>query len=151
MDSGCRLNLLTLELLEEILYNMQVFFIQNLFMLNKAALESPNSQSNGSLMRITPMAVFWHRMKIDGTLNLEENKQIGDQHKEWVFKAAAEDASFTHWNETVLLVNGIYCYMITMFINGKSPTEVFEEISETITKCKIKIFENSLPFLTLLM
>lgn len=50
--------------------------------IKKAAKESPNSQSNGSMMRITPMAVFCHKMKIDGTLPEEDLKSSEDQHKE---------------------------------------------------------------------
>ena len=52
----------------------------------KAAQKSIKSQSNGALMRITPMAVFCHKLT-----------------KEEIYKAAAIDTLFTHSNETVIL------------------------------------------------
>ena len=97
--------------------------------IKKAALNSEESQSNGSLMRSTPMAVFCHRMRIDGTEeNKEENESEIDQHKQCVFKAAIEDASFTHCNKTVMFVNGLYNYILTLIINGKPLKDIYDII-----------------------
>jgi len=49
-----------------------------------------------------------------------------------IFKAAFEDAQFTHFNDVVLLTNGIYCYAIVLLINGKTPAETFKTVSQTV-------------------
>lgn len=87
--------------------------------VKKQAAKSGKSQSNGALMRITPMAVFWHRMS-----------------KEDIFTAAKEDASFTHSNDVIFLTNGLYCYAIVMSINGTPVADIYSTICEEIKECK---------------
>jgi len=68
----------------------------NAKVIKKAAMKSDHSQSNGSLMRITPMAVFWHKFYHEGVE--EEDKELKEKYKQFIFEAAIEDGSFTHWN-----------------------------------------------------
>lgn len=58
----------------------------------------------------------------------EGEEYVFDIHREMVKKAVAEDAQFTHSNQTVLFVEYLYIYMITLIINGYPLDIVYSEI-----------------------
>jgi len=95
------------------------------------------SQSNGSLMRSTPLAVFCHNMKIPDTkdsVTPSFNSEDWQGHRDCVFEAVKLDTTFTHPNETVHYVGGLYIYMITLIINGVPLGEVYQTIIDDIEK-----------------
>ena len=63
-----------------------------------------DSESNGSLMRVTPLSVF--------TSKITDNKILE--------KVVDADVSFTHCKLIVLLAVSSYCIAIRELINGKS-------------------------------
>ncbi|CAI2369904.1 unnamed protein product [Moneuplotes crassus] len=91
---------------------------------------SQGSQSNGSLMRATPLAVFCHNMK---TASAEDfDAEEWKEHKACVFEAAKLDASFTHPSPAVHYVEGLYIYMMTLIINGVKLADVYNTIIDEI-------------------
>ena len=73
---------------------------------------NPGSQSNGCLMRISPVGV-WGAKK-------------GDDE---VAKVAREDASITHVNETALLVCELYAVGVAHAVRGESAQQVYDCIA----------------------
>ena len=67
------------------------------------------SQSNGSLMRCTPMAVFCHKL---------EAKDM--------FNAIVSDVKFTHSNPIVHQVVFLYCYAISLLLKGTDGKTAFD-------------------------
>ncbi|CAI2373074.1 unnamed protein product [Moneuplotes crassus] len=121
--------------------------------IQEDAKESEGSLSNGALMRATPIAVFCHKMICDKTEDTEEEADTEEdisksiKHKNCVYKAAVEDAMFTHCNQTVLWINYLYCYIISLIINETELTEVYsiacKEIEESKNEDIISWFEES--------
>jgi ADP-ribosylglycohydrolase len=84
------------------------------YIKKQVEIKNPNSQSNGSLMRITPMAIWAH--------NLPE---------EDIDKAVRAETTLTHYNETVQRVCVCYCICIKyLILSGK------EDGKEAIAKVK---------------
>lgn len=77
-------------------------------MANNAFKYNKNSQSNGSLMRCLPLAVFCINRPI-----------------ETILEVTSIDASLTHYSDTVQLITGIYCCVISkiLFKRINSPHE----------------------------
>jgi len=69
-----------------------------------------DSESNGSLMRITPLAVY---------LSLIEDNKIMEE-------AVCAEVSLTHSNEIVQYASIAYCIAIRELINGKGRKEAYE-------------------------
>ena len=102
-------------------------FNPNPEVIKRDALKSEKSESNGALMRVTPIAVFWHRLEGHAT-------EGSSEYKEWIYKAAVEDGSFTHCNKIVLFINGLYWYVISMIINQLPLKEVYDVLCEQINE-----------------
>lgn len=66
------------------------------FLLNQG------SQSNGCLMRITPLAVWGYRLS-----------------KEDLYKAVLYETRLTHCNEVAIEACQLYCYAISLIMNGE--------------------------------
>ncbi|CAI2369959.1 unnamed protein product [Moneuplotes crassus] len=93
---------------------------------------SQGSQSNGSLMRATPLAVLCYNMK---TANVDDfEAEEWKKHRDCVFEAAKLDASFTHPNPAVHYVEGLYIYMMTLIINGVKLADVYSAIIDEINQ-----------------
>ncbi|CAI2370853.1 unnamed protein product [Moneuplotes crassus] len=107
--------------------------------IKEEAAKSDRSQSNGSLMRATPLAVFCHRMKVPNTEDEEEADW--SEHRDLVFEAAKQDATFTHLNENVLQIEGLYVYMLTLIINEVPLKQVQEIITTEIEESKNEEFQ----------
>jgi ADP-ribosylglycohydrolase len=71
-------------------------------MANNAYEHNENSESNGSLMRCIPIAVFCINKPIDIILDV-----------------ASVDASLTHYSDTVQLITGIYCCIISKILAAR--------------------------------
>ncbi|CAI2367977.1 unnamed protein product [Moneuplotes crassus] len=100
---------------------------------DEAERRSQGSQSNGSLMRATPLAVFCHNMKAASAEGFDAEEW--NQHKACVFEAADLDASFTHPSPAVHYVEGLYIYMMTLIINGVKLADVYNTIIAEIYQC----------------
>lgn len=61
------------------------------------------SESNGCLMRITPLAVWGHKLP-----------------KEQLYQAVKLQTSLTHSNQIAIDASYLYCYAIVLLINGKT-------------------------------
>ncbi|CAI2369180.1 unnamed protein product [Moneuplotes crassus] len=110
----------------------------------EAACYNQRSQSNGSLMRSTPLAVFCHNMEIPETKDSVTsffNFKDWQKHRDCVFKAVKLDATFTHPNKTVHYVEGLYIYMITLIINGVPLGEVYQTIIDDIEESADKEYK----------
>jgi ADP-ribosyl-[dinitrogen reductase] hydrolase len=71
-------------------------------MVNNAFTRNENSESNGSLMRCIPIAVF-----------------CTNKSDEITIRVAAIDASLTHYSEEVQLITGIYCCVISKILSQR--------------------------------
>lgn len=69
-----------------------------------------DSESNGSLMRITPLAVYCS--------NIKDNKVLE--------KTVISDTSFTHSSMIVQMACVGYCIAIRELINGKGAEEAYQ-------------------------
>lgn len=80
-------------------------------MANNAYKYNEHSESNGSLMRCLPIAVFC----------INNSPSI-------IFQVASVDASLTHYSKTVHLITGIYCYIISTILSYRiyRPTETID-------------------------
>jgi ADP-ribosylglycohydrolase len=83
-------------------------------MANNAYEYNENSESNGSLMRCIPIAVFCINKSINTTLEV-----------------ASVDASLTHYSKIVQLITGIYCCVISRIL-AKRLTETIQYIDANI-------------------
>ena len=79
-----------------------------------------NSESNGCLMRLTPFAVWAHRLS-----------------KEDLFKAVKLQTKMTHSNDIPIEACYLYCYAISLLINGATPAEAFKLTKEEVKSDKI--------------
>lgn len=77
-------------------------------------------------MRSTPLAVFCHKMEVPKEEDFKE--EDWKKHRDYVFKMAKFDASFTHPNKAVHYIEGLYIYMITLIINGVELDKVYATI-----------------------
>ncbi|CAI2371639.1 unnamed protein product [Moneuplotes crassus] len=107
---------------------------------DEAYLRSKGSQSNGSMMRATPLAVFCYNMKTGSAEDF--NAKEWSQHKACVFEAAELDTSFTHPSPAVHYVEGLYIYMITLIINGVKLADVYHTIIDEIYQCDSKEYKD---------
>ena len=71
-------------------------------MVNNAYEYNEHSESNGSLMRCIPIAVFCVHKSI-----------------ETILEVASVDASLTHYSEAVHLVTGVYCCVISKILSQR--------------------------------
>ena len=69
------------------------------------------SKSNGCLMRITPLALYCSLM-----------------NKDDMYMAIALQTMFTHPMKLAIEACYLYCYAISLLINGKTRSETFQEI-----------------------
>jgi ADP-ribosylglycohydrolase len=84
---------------------------------NKNNIENNTSQSNGSLMRISPLAVY--------VSNIKSNEVI-----EEVVRA---EVSLTHGNPIVQLSAVAYCLAIRDLINGKNRVTAYNTAKYSLT------------------
>ncbi|CAI2363564.1 unnamed protein product [Moneuplotes crassus] len=104
----------------------------------RADIYCQDSQSNGSLMRSTPLAVFCHRMEVPNTEDFKA--EDWEKHRDCVFKMAKFDASFTHSNKEVHYIEGLYIYMITLIINGVELDKVYDIIVDEISNSDNEVY-----------
>ena len=72
--------------------------------------DSEGDNGNGSLMRIMPVAVSFHKMNVD----------------EFISRVHAV-SSITHRHSRSLMACGIYCLIARNLLEGKSPMEAYQE------------------------
>lgn len=80
-------------------------------MANNAFEYNQDSESNGSLMRCIPIAIFC----------------IG-KSTETILEVASVDASLTHYSEVVQLITGIYCCIISKILSKRLDPEANKNI-----------------------
>lgn len=90
--------------------------IANVEMNNRA------SQSNGCLMRCTPVPVWGYRLSDDE-----------------VFVAGCSDARLTHSDPVALQVVGLYCLTIKYLINGATRVEAYYKVHQYVEEKKLKV------------
>jgi len=67
-----------------------------------------SSESNGCLMRITPLAVWGHRLP-----------------KDQLYQAVKLQTSLTHSNQIAIDASYLYCFAIVLLINGKTAKQAY--------------------------
>lgn len=80
-------------------------------LMRRGAKKAESSQSNGCLMRISPLAVFCHRLP-----------------KEEAFTAVCEEVKLTHTNSTVQLACSFYTLLASELIKGSERRAAYEEV-----------------------
>ena len=92
--------------------NMQVHQAE---LLRRAAKQAEASQSNGCLMRVSPLAVFCHRLPMQET-----------------FTAVCEEVKLTHSNLTVQLACAFYVLLAAELIKGSERRAAYEQVKEFV-------------------
>jgi ADP-ribosylglycohydrolase len=84
---------------------------------------SHRSEANGSLMRVTPIAVWWasHPILVNGTICVEETAR-------YAAAAADTDARLSHPGLVTRDANAVYVYAVTLLLLGCSPAQTIQQV-----------------------
>jgi ADP-ribosyl-[dinitrogen reductase] hydrolase len=87
------------------------------------------SESNGALMRVTPIATWWvsHPLRMYGGVCVEQTAQFAAA-------SAEEDASLSHPGRVTRDANAVYTYAMTLLLLGCSPVETVERVETMVRK-----------------